>query len=110
MAAIMLLASSGDALAQHSAAQLERAGWFCDNDGPFNWVHCLRGNGSDMVIVVKVFSEDGSEFLGTELLLHEDIYNGQPCPQDGGGPWFRLGDVIPDNPYFACHHFDTSAI
>ena len=88
--------------------QLERAGWFCYNTGPYNWMHCLRlekvARGLPSV-PVKVFSVDGEEFLGTELLLHQDVYAGQSCPQDELDLWGVAGDA-PD--YMACHHFLTS--
>jgi hypothetical protein len=86
----------------HTADQLKK--YFCFNAGPSNWKHCLNprllGNPS---VSVKVFSEDGSQFLGTEQLIRYDIYSGQPCPQDGLDQWDFLGDP----PYFACHHFHT---
>ena len=108
LAAIMLFANGASANGGHTAAQLERAGWGCGIAGPHGWVHCSRDNGSALVILVKVFTGDGSQFLGTELLLHRDIYNGQPCAQDGGGPWFELDLVDPGNPYYACHRFGTA--
>jgi hypothetical protein len=91
----------------HNADQLTRAGWDCGPAGPNDWVHCTPpGTGaSDATIVVKVFDVPGYPFLGTELLISVDLYRGQPCETDGGGPYH---DLRPDAPYFACHHFDTS--
>ena len=84
--------------------QLVRAGYACFPAGPNAWIHCLLERKlGQRSIPVKVFSEDGSEFLGTEQLLRADIYGGQPCPQDGLDPWDPL--AVPG--YFACHHFDT---
>lgn len=89
-----------------TADQLSDAGFDCFPAGPSDWVHCmdldklLDGKKS---VPVKVFSVDGSEFLGTELLLHEDVYAGQPCPQDELNLWAPLEGT----PYFACHHFLT---
>ena len=105
LAAIMLFASGSTAQAGQTAEKLERAGYFCFNAGPSNFKHCLllRHSGNP-VIPLKIFSPNGSEFLGTELLLREDIYAGQPCPQDGIDPWDFLGENMP---YFACHHFHT---
>lgn len=103
VAGAVLCAVSGYALAGNNAEKLNRAGFVCFNAGPSNWVHCWRAKDfSDRAIAVKVFSEDGSEFLGTELLIHQDVYNGQPCPQDGGD-WELQSGI----PYFACHHFHT---
>jgi hypothetical protein len=54
-----------------------------------------------------------AEFLGTELLIHVDLYNGQPCPQlnrPGGEPilYEDLRQTPAPLPYFACHHFETA--
>ena len=92
----------------HTAQQMERAGFACPNLGPSNWMHCMDFDallaGEVAVIPVKVFSEDGSDFLGTELLLREDIYfdSLQPCPQDDLNMWCDTGLG-----YYACHHFST---
>ena len=106
LAAIMLFASGASAQAGHTVGQLERAGYDCSIVGPAPnfFRHCLLPrHGGNPVIPVMVFSNDGMTFKGTELLLREDIYAGQPCPQDGGDPWVFLVDP----PYFACHHFNT---
>ena len=96
--------SSGNVFAGNNASKLSDAGYFCFPVAPNNWIHCLRMEKfGHPAVPVKVFSEDGSEFLGTEQLLRYDIYKGQPCPQDGLEQWEYLGDP----PYFACHHFDT---
>jgi hypothetical protein len=83
-------------------AQLERAGWDCAlvGDEP----HCVPPNAglverivrSDAAIPVMVFSGEG-DFRGTELLLREDLYAGQPCPRD----------MVLELPfgYVACHHY-----
>lgn len=87
-----------------SSAQLEKAGYACFPAGPNDWIHCLLPRKlNQRSIPVKVFSVDGNEFLGTELLLRADVYGGQPCPQDGLDMWDPL--AVPG--YFACHHFDT---
>ncbi len=107
--AILLVSASafftGSAIAGgHKANQMDNAGFDCFNAGPSNWIHCLhlRKFGSP-VVPVKVFSEDGEHYLGTELLLREDIYSGQPCPQDDLNLWDH--DAVPG--YYACHHFRT---
>lgn len=105
LATIGLFASGANA-GGLTAEQLTRAGYTCFNAGPIstNWMHCLlERKFGQRVIPVKVFSEDGNEFLGTEQLLREDIYAGQPCPQDGLDQWDSL--AVPG--YFACHHFET---
>ena len=90
----------------HTADQLERAGYDCFAAGPNGWIHCMDLDkllDAHTVVPVKVFSVDGSEYLGTELLLHEDVYAAQPCPQDELNLW---GPLV-GTPYYACHHFST---
>lgn len=107
VAALAFFVASGTVVAGQTAAKLERAGYECFNDGPSNWTHCWRANKiGNPVIPVKVFTELGSEFLGTELLLRDDIYAGQPCPQDGLEFWDHI-DFGEGLGYFACHHFYT---
>lgn len=100
----MVLFASGSSARGVTAEQLARAGFDCFNAGPNDWTHCLSfrhfGNPS---VRVMVFTEDGEQFLGTELLLRGDIYAGQPCPQNGLDAW----DFDDGIGYFACHHFDT---
>jgi hypothetical protein len=107
MSAVTVFASSASA-GGHTAGQMERAGYDCINFPPHGWKHCLDFDalvaGEAVVIPVKVFSEDGSEFLGTELLLHEAVYRAQPCPQNDMDVW----DGPNDFGYYACHHFNTS--
>ncbi len=113
---VLLLTFSAVAYARggHTASQLDRAGWFCLNAGPHNWVHCLKPgfDPTSPSLIVKVFSEDGSKFLGTELLLRADLYHEQPCPQDNLDE-YELLPAAPVGPfpvaYRACHHFDTVA-
>jgi len=86
-----------------TAEKLERAGFVCFVAGPSDFVHCWRAKDfSEPAISVMVFDQDGTRFMGTELLVHEDQYSDQPCPQDGGD-WDYMGAI----PYFACHHFYT---
>jgi hypothetical protein len=105
---LAILTSTASAADAHTAGQLSRAGWDCFPAGPYGWIHCLdidrivRGSPS---VPVKVFSVDGSDFLGTELLLHEDVYAGQSCPQDALDLWGPSADAPG---YFACHHFLTA--
>ena len=87
-----------------TSEQLARAGYTCIPAGPNDWIHCfLARKFPKPSVPVKVFSTDGMEFLGTELLLRADKYHGQPCPQDGLDIWDPL--AVPG--YLACHHFDT---
>ena len=84
--------------------QLEQAGYLCFAAGPKDWIHCLLERKlGQRAVPVKVFSVDGMDFLGTEQLLRADVYGHglPPCPQNGLDEW----DF--DDPYYACHHFDT---
>ena len=103
--AATLVATANNAVAALTSEQLVLAGFLCDNAGPHDWVHCLNGQtlGRGKRVQVLVFTVDGSIFLGTELLIREDSYHGQPCPQDGKPVW----DPVPGIPYVACHHFAT---
>ena len=103
VALILTLGAAAPSVAGSSAEKLERAGYMCFPAGPNDWIHCWKlRDFSQAAIAVKVFSVDGMEFLGTELLIHEDHYNGHPCPQDGGEWAYQV--VLP---YYACHHFYT---
>ena len=103
-AAILIVGVSSPVSAEHTADQLADAGYYCLNAGPSNWTHCLRlDHFGNPTVPVKVFSEDGTEFKGTELLLRPDLYAGQPCPQDGVEMW----DYNEGLDYMACHHFHT---
>ncbi|MGB3713136.1 MAG: hypothetical protein WA996_01785 [Candidatus Promineifilaceae bacterium] len=103
---LMMVAVATVGAAGHTASQLEDAGWTCFNTGPHNWVHCMKKNPAEgpSAIPVKVFTVEGDEFLGTELLIRADLYNGQPCPQEGGGEYAGL-DLDEDGTidYYACH-------
>ena len=106
--AVIGLFASGANAGGLTSNQLSEAGFDCFNAGPIttNWIHCLNLQQFDKPAVrVLVFTEDGSEFLGTEQLLRKDIYDRgrPPCPQDGLGSW----DSESVEGYFACHHFET---
>ena len=91
MVAIILTASASSAWAAHTPEQLQNAGYICFNAGPLDLLVCLRERHlGNPAVPIKVFTPDGSEFLGTELLLREDVYAGQPCPQDGLETWDDL--------------------
>lgn len=53
-----------------------------------------------------VFHE--SEFLGTELIVRADLFNGQPCPTDP--PSRQYTHLLPllGLDYYACHRYDSS--
>jgi hypothetical protein len=104
MSLIALFSSTGNVFAGVTAEKLTRAGYTCFPTGPYDWIHCLRAEKFGYPSVpVKVFDEDGIEFLGTEQLLRYDVYKGQPCPQDELEEW----DFLEEPPYYACHHYET---
>ncbi|MFW6195443.1 MAG: hypothetical protein ACOC5M_02865, partial [Chloroflexota bacterium] len=97
--------TSGVASAQGgglSPEKLDNAGWFCFVEAGIT--HCIPDEesvfaGEAVSSIVMAFEED-EEFLGTELLIHQDVYNGQPCPQDdvsgGDGGYIDLsGEGLP---------------
>lgn len=107
--------------AGNTPSDLSANGWSCINAGVTNWIHCFPPSVdlADIVDVditnnpaslqVKVFDDVApNPFLGTELLIREDLYHGQPCPTDELGEYEPLdlnGDTFID--YYACHHFET---
>lgn len=118
MVGLLLAMAAGPATAQGrglTAETLQQAGWTClDQEGHLP-TPCLPDAeavfaGEAATSIVLTFGPDGRDFWGTELLLHHDLYNGQPCPQDqvAGGDGGYV-DLLPLNgiPYFVCHHFDS---
>ena len=113
-AAFLALGLSSGAASAHgnNSGRLANAGWTCFPAGPASNTHCVNpggaGNGHAKAIGVMVFSPTGHPFLGTELLISNDVYNGQPCATDGGGAYHDLSGDAPDFlPFSACHHYDT---
>lgn len=118
MIGLLLVVTAGQASAKGqglTADKLERAGWTCIDQAGHLPTPCLPDadavfSGQARSSTILTFGPDGQEFWGTEHLLHRDLYNGQPCPQDevAGGDGGYL-DLRPLNglPYFVCHHFDS---
>ena len=109
---VILLAFSLPAFAKgkgHSNVKLGNQGWTCIiGPAPKNWVHCFPPGAfaSSLTIPVKVFDSTDltvkGEYLGIELLIHDSVFQGQPCTQDGGDYDFNT------DPYWACHMFDRT--
>ncbi len=99
-------ASSGGG---HTADQLLNAGWECVTP-PGDNVHCTKAIeeiGSAERITFRVFSSATGAFLGTEMLIHENVFKGEPCPTDPpSGRYTYLGPIL-SLPYFACHRYDS---
>lgn len=95
--------------------RLANAGWFCfGHDSPA--IHCMPDgdavfSGEAKASLIMTWGTETGEFWGTELLIHEDTYNGQPCPQDlvDGEPttYIHLTDLGLELPYLVCHHFES---
>lgn len=91
----------------NSPAQLSRAGWTC-LDVPGHGVHCfpsVRPIGNSVAIPVLVYDtsdpgDSAAPFLGTEIMIRADKYQGQPClPGHGDYSLLPFG-------YYACHHYE----
>ena len=109
--AVALVGTAGGA-SRATMEQAKAAGWNCSPQVLiFGYYHCAppgKPSVADLIagttvptIVLRVFHPDGT-FAGIETLLREDLYAGQPCPQDNLAEW--------DGPLFgyrACHRFDT---
>lgn len=90
-------------------AQLMQAGWLCV---PFDslGVHCMPPGAfiSSETITARVFdatdpTDSDAPFLGTALFVRADLYNSQPCPQQGLSQYIPLdftGDGVTD--YYGC--------
>lgn len=98
-----------------SPDRLDQAGWFCFSHVP-EAVHCIPDgeavlSGEATASTILTWGTETGQFWGTELIVHEDRYNGQPCPQDevGGEPttYIHLSDLGLELPYFVCHHFES---
>lgn len=109
--ALLALTVTAAAAKGESPAKLNKAGWTCMIAGPHQWVHCVKHGFTGNTVLVKVFdthdtNAEEATFLGTELLIHKDIYKWQPCPQNGEEMYDFLEPEV-GLPYYACHHFDA---
>jgi hypothetical protein len=92
----------------NSPAQLAAHGWTCANvEGQ---VHCWRAGTTFMEpsVAIKYFdttdpASTNAPYLGTEILVHDHLYAGQPCPSEGLDQYTDLSLTL-GLPYFACHH------
>lgn len=105
--AVPLVASGGQG--GLSPAQLSSQGWHCF-DHPTLGVHCAApgqewppsGPTSQLLYFFNTHDVESTvpDFTGTETLLHDDLYHGQPCPTQPGG-YVSLAGLGLD--YWACH-------
>jgi hypothetical protein len=91
--------------------------WDCEPYIPIagNYQHCappgkpsvadlLAGRTDAPSLELRVFDFDTGAFAGIESLIRADLYQDQPCWQDGQPEWGLL-DLPVD--YRACHRFET---
>jgi hypothetical protein len=99
LALLVAAPSSSNAV---SPAQLTAAGWTCF-PVPELGIHCSSpGQGwppTGPSAQLLYFSDSTGAFLGTETLIRADVFNGQPCPGQGG-EWI---DLVADLGYYGCH-------
>lgn len=95
--------------------RLAQAGWFCFGHDAAA-IHCMPDGeavetGQAKSSLIMTWGTATGEFWGTELLIHEDLYNDQPCPQDlvngERSTYIPLKDLGLPLPYVVCHHFDS---
>ena len=112
VAALSVAAGSAAGGSNATIDQAQAAGWDCNPHVLIvGYFHCAPPGGTSVAeliagtdvpsIVLRVYRPDGT-FAGTEHLMRDDLYQGQPCPQDNLAVW----DQLPFG-YVACHHFDT---
>lgn len=94
-------------------AQLTSAGWDCPV--VLGAIHCAPPGGLARVLsgeaetmAFLVFQTSDGEFLGTELIVRDDLFSGQPCPTDPpSGEYTHLLPLLGLD-YWACHRYDSS--
>ncbi len=118
---ILPLGAAGALLLPFSAAggkgglspkQLNDQGWTCFNV-PTLGVHCAApgqewpptGPTAQLLYFFNTTDPMSSvpDFSGTETLLRDDKYHGQPCPTTASGEYNLLGDLGGGAEYWACH-------
>jgi hypothetical protein len=95
-----------------SPGQLNAHGWTCFNV-PGLGVHCsapgkpFPPTGPHAQLLYFFNTEDPSsrvpDFTGTESLVRNDHFHGQPCPTEPDGEYHLLGDLGSGAEYWGCH-------
>jgi hypothetical protein len=85
------------------AAEAAKGGWLCFPVTAEGLIHCappnyLQRNAADVPLLV--FDTNGIVDLGPEDLIRNDVYHGQRCQFEGGGPYHKT-----PKGYVACHEF-----
>lgn len=93
-----------------SPQQLNNQGWTCF-DVPDLGVHCAPPGQTfppDQPVLQLLYffnttdpNSATPDFTGTETLLRDDFYHGQPCPTDA---FHFVGDLGGGASYWGCHH------
>lgn len=94
-------------------AQLNQQGWTCFNV-PGLGVHCVApgqewpptGPTAQLLYFFNTTNPTSTvpgDFTGTETILRDDKYHGQPCPTTASGEYNFLGDLGGGAEYWACH-------
>lgn len=93
-------------------AQLVKAGWLCLPFPSLGGVYCMPPGAfiSSETVTARIFNTldptaSEAAFLGTAMFVRADLYNGQPCPQQGFDQYIPLdftGDSVTD--YYGCWH------
>jgi hypothetical protein len=98
---------------------LVEQGWDCFVPLPGDNVHCSRPgglagvlDGSARTMTFLVFETDDpaaedAPFLGTELIVRADAFNGQPCPTDPPSKEYTYLLPLLGLDYYACHRYDS---
>ena len=116
LAAVLATVAYGNPPGLTDLEQTDKA-WDCEPYIPIagNYQHCappgkpsvadlLAGRTDAPTLVFRVFDFDTGAFAGIESLIRADLYQGQPCWQDGQDEWGLLDLPVA---YRACHRFET---
>ena len=95
-----------------SPGQLQDQGWTCF-DVPGLGVHCATPSEAvpftERTVQLLYFfnttdpSSRVPDFTGTETLIRDDAFHGQPCPTEPSGEFTNIGDLGGGVEYWACH-------
>ena len=114
VAALGVSGTAASSSSQATKAQAVAAGWDCSpNITILGYFHCsapgrpslldlITGDASPPTLHLNVYDGETELLAGTEELIRADLFQGQPCPQEGGS-WSFLDFACSD--YYGCHHF-----
>ncbi len=115
IAALLALPAQQTIAGGNTPAQLTKAHWDCITPAPGDNIHCAPPGGLDRVVsheaetmTFKVFHKDTEEYLGTELIVRDDVYNRRPCPTDPPSGQYTYLKPLLGLDYWACHRYNSS--